>query len=86
MFLFGDPASSVETNTLILNAKIQYVLRLAPQILFLKREYTFRFTNFLIITLCSSSSNSSFGITSLLTQLPEDFLSKLLKATDVRTL
>ena len=85
MFLFGDPASSVETNTLILNAKIQYVLRLAPQILFLKREYTFRFTNFLIITLCSSSSNSSFGITSLLTQLPED-LSKLLKATDVRTL
>ena len=25
-FLFGDPASSVETNTLILNATIQYVL------------------------------------------------------------
>ena len=24
--LFGDPASSVETNTLILNATIQYVL------------------------------------------------------------
>ena len=24
--LFGDPASSVETNTLILNATIQYIL------------------------------------------------------------
>ena len=32
--------------------------RAAPQIMYLRGEYTFRFTNFLIIGLCNSSVNS----------------------------
>ena len=50
--------------------------RSAPQILFLKDGYTFRFSKFLIISLCNSSANSWFDITSLLKLLPEDFLLK----------
>ena len=34
----------------------------APQMLFLKEEYTLRFLNFLTISLCSSSANCSFNI------------------------
>ena len=52
--------------------------RSTPQILSLKDEYTFRFSNFLIIGLCSSSANSWFGIISLLAAPPEVFLSKKL--------
>ena len=51
-------------------------VRSAPQILSLKDEYTFHFSGFLIIGLCSSSNNCWFGIISLLTPLPEDVLMK----------
>ena len=47
--------------------------RLAPQILSVKVECTFRFSSFLIIGLCNSSANSWFEIISLLTVSPEDF-------------
>ena len=50
--------------------------RLAPQISSLKDEYTFHFSNFLITSLCNSSTNYWFNITSLLTLLPENFLLK----------
>ena len=46
------------------------------QTLSLKDEYTFRFSNFLIIGSCNSSPNSWFHIISFLTPLPEDFLLK----------
>ena len=41
--------------------------KLAAQILSLKDEYTFCFSNFLIIGLCNSSTNSWFNIILLLT-------------------
>ena len=41
----------------------------------IKDEYTFRFSNFLIIGLCNSSANSWFDIISLLTPLREANLS-----------
>ena len=47
--------------------------RLAPQILSVKVESTFRFSSFLIIGLCNSSANSWFEIISLLSVSPEDF-------------
>ena len=59
-------------NTL-LNLLNNYVsARSGPQILSLKDEYTFRFSNFLMIGLCNFSANSWFGINSL----PNDFLTK----------
>ena len=53
---------------LLLNLIINCIsARPAPQILSLKGEYTFRFSNFLIIDLCNSSANCRFAVTSLLT-------------------
>ena len=52
--------------------------RSATQILSLKDECKFRFSNFLVIGLYYSSDNYWFGIVSLSTPLPEDVLSKKL--------
>ena len=44
--------------------------RSAPQILSLKDEYTFLFSNFLIIGLCNFSTNCWFYLISFLIPLP----------------
>ena len=67
-----------KNQTSLLNLLINCIsTRSAPQItLSLKDEYTFRFSDFLIIGLCNSSANSWFGITQFLTAPAGDVLSK----------
>ena len=47
--------------------------RSAPQILSVKNDYTFIFSNFLILALSNSSANSSLWIISFLRAQPEAF-------------
>ena len=56
--------------------------RSAPQLSSGKAEYTFRFSNFLIIGLYNSCANSLFEIFSFLTAPPEDILSKIYKSLE----
>ena len=66
-----------ENRNPLLNLLINCISeRSAPQILSLKDEYAFRFSDLLLIGLCSSSAISWSGIISLLKPLPEDSLSK----------
>ena len=65
------------------NLLINYIsARSAPQILSIKDECTFPFSNFLIIGLCNSSANSLFEIFSFLIALPEADLSRVAKVSD----
>ena len=51
----------------LLNLLINYILaRSAPKILSIKGDFTFLFSNLLIIDLCKSSANSFFDIFSFL--------------------
>ena len=54
--------------------------RLAPQILSIKGEYAFRFSNFLIIGLRNSSANYWFDMFSFLTAPPDVFFIKKFKS------
>ena len=65
------------------NLLINYIsARSAPQILSIKDECTFPFSNFLIIGLCNSSANSLFEIFSFLIALPQADLSRVAKLSD----
>ena len=50
--------------------------RSAPKMLSIKGDYTFRFSNFLIISLHNSSANSWLGIISLLAAPTDVLLSR----------
>ena len=50
------------TKSLIKFTYQLHIRKIRPQILTLKDEYAFRFSNFLIVELCNSSSYSWFGI------------------------
>ena len=54
--------------------------RSVPQILSIKGDCIFLFSNFLIIGLCNSFANSLLEIFSFLITLPEVFLSKMYRA------
>ena len=55
--------------------------RSESQILSLKDEYNFHFSNFLIVVLCNVSADSWFAIISFLKPLLENVLSEIYKPT-----
>ena len=64
---------------MITNFKFKTFLLILFIKLSIKDEYTFGFSNFLIIGLCNSSANSLFDIFSFLTETPEVFYQKKYK-------
>ena len=62
----------IKNEFLLLNFRINCIsARSAPQYLSIKGEYTFRFSNFLIIDLCNPLAISCFDVFPFLTVPPE---------------
>ena len=76
-YLLQMPVTHNKDLNPLLNLRINCIsARSAPQILSMKHECSFLFSNFLITGLCNSSANYFLDILSFLIAPPEDFFIK----------